>query len=44
MSWREVFGVRVYHCVHRSHHPAVYENLYTGERVSDDDLEAHPGE
>ena len=38
MAYQEVFGIRRYQCVHRSHHRAVYVRLSTGERVTDDDL------
>lgn len=31
MSTLEVFGVRIYQCAYRSHHPLVFENLQTGE-------------
>jgi hypothetical protein len=41
MNYREVFGIRIYTCDHRSHHPEIFENLYTGERVSDETLEWH---
>lgn len=39
MSYQEVFGIRVYHCVHRRHHAVVYRNLYTGELVREDELQ-----
>lgn len=44
MDWQEVFGVRRYQCRHRSHHPAIYVNLNTGERVSDEGLPYLGGE
>lgn len=31
MSTLEVFGVRLYQCVYRSHHPLIFRNLNTGE-------------
>jgi hypothetical protein len=31
MSTLEVFGVRLYRCMHRGHHPLVFRNLSTGE-------------
>jgi hypothetical protein len=43
MSYQEVFGIRRYQCVYRSHHPAVWVRLDTGERITDDDLPVvHP--
>ena len=38
MAYQEVFGIRRYQCWYRSHHPAVWVNLNTGERVTDDGL------
>lgn len=31
MFTMEVFGVRLYQCPHRSHHPLIFRNLNTGE-------------
>jgi hypothetical protein len=39
MLWREVFGIRIYTCTHRSHHPEVFVNLNTGERRTEEELE-----
>jgi hypothetical protein len=44
MDHQEVFGVRRYECRHRSYHPAIYVNLNTGERVSDENLPYLGGE
>jgi hypothetical protein len=41
MNYREVFGIRLWTCDHRSHHPMIIENLYTGQTVSDEELEWH---
>ena len=41
MNYREVFGIRLWTCDHRSHHPMLIENLYTGVVVSDETLEWH---
>lgn len=38
MIYQEFFGVRRYQCDHRAHHPAIYVNQNTGERVTDEDL------
>ena len=38
MNYQEVFGIRRYQCRHRSHHPAIYVNLNTGERIDEEDL------
>lgn len=43
MNWREVFGIRIYTCDHRSHHPEIYVNLYTGQEISDEHMEWHDG-
>jgi hypothetical protein len=43
MNYHEVFGIRIYVCAHRSHHPVLYLNLNTGECVSDEELEWHEG-
>lgn len=39
MSYKEVFGIRIYSCEYRGHHDQIFENLYTGEQVSEKDLE-----
>lgn len=48
MAYQEVFGIRVWWCAYRSHHARLYENLRTGEVVSDDTLkvmaQAIPGD
>lgn len=44
MDYQEVFGIRRYQCRHRGHHPAIYVNLNTGERVSGEDLRWLGGE
>lgn len=31
----DVFGVRLYRCMHRGHHPLVIANLNTGEEVTE---------
>jgi hypothetical protein len=41
MRYQEVFGIRVWYCAHRSYHEVIFENLYTGQRVGDDELEMH---
>ena len=38
MTYHEVFGVRVWMCSYRNH-PRIYENLYTGEKVEETELE-----
>lgn len=38
MIYQEFFGIRRYQCEHRSHHPVIYVNQNTGERVCDEDL------
>lgn len=38
MVYLDVFGIRIYHCTYRGHHPAVYLNLSTGERVPEEAL------
>jgi hypothetical protein len=38
MQYAEVYGIRVYMCLYRSHHPVIYRNLVTGEQVSDEQL------
>lgn len=40
MSYQEVFGIRIYHCIMR-HHTVFYENLQTGEIKSDEQLMTH---
>lgn len=39
MAYHEVFGIRVWTCFYRGHHARIYENLYTGQKISEDDLE-----
>lgn len=41
MNYREVFGIRIWTCDHRAHHPEIFENLYTGQTVIDTELEWH---
>lgn len=36
MKYQDIFNVRRYQCTHRSHHPAIYINLVTGERLADE--------
>lgn len=36
MRYQDIFNVRRYECDHRSHHPVVYVNLATGERIADE--------
>jgi hypothetical protein len=31
MNTLEIFGIRIYQCYHRSHHPMIFHNLNTGE-------------
>lgn len=33
MSILDVFGVRLYRCMYRSHHPLIFRNLSTGEEL-----------
>lgn len=35
MGTLEVFGVRLYRCMYRSHHPLVFRNLATGEELTE---------
>jgi hypothetical protein len=35
MSTLDVFGVRLYRCMHRSHHPLIFRNLNTGEELTE---------
>jgi hypothetical protein len=44
MNYQEVFGIRRYECRHRAHHPAIYVNLNTGQRASDEELPYLAGE
>lgn len=44
MNYQEFFGIRRYECDHRSHHPAIYVNLYTGMQIRSEDLEYHEQE
>ena len=36
MKYQDIWNVRRYQCDHRSHHPVVYVNLATGERITDE--------
>jgi hypothetical protein len=31
MNTLDIFGIRIYQCMHRSHHPMIFRNLNTGE-------------
>jgi len=31
MNTLEIFGIRIYQCHHRSHHPMIFQNMNTGE-------------
>lgn len=35
MNTLDVFGVRLYQCSHRSHHPVIFRNLSTGEELAE---------
>jgi hypothetical protein len=35
MSTLDVFGIRLFRCMHRGHHPLVIANLSTGEEVAE---------
>lgn len=35
MSTLDVFGVRLYRCMHRGHHPLIFRNLNTGEELTE---------
>jgi hypothetical protein len=35
MSTLDIFGVRLYRCMHRGHHPLVFRNLNTGEELTE---------
>jgi hypothetical protein len=35
MSTLDVFGVRLYQCSYRSHHPLIFRNLATGEELTE---------
>lgn len=35
MSTLDVFGVRLYRCMYRGHHPLVFRNLNTGEELAE---------
>ena len=37
MKYQDIFNIRRYQCQHRSHHPAIYINQATGERLADED-------
>ena len=39
MNYQEVFGIRIYACSYRSHHPSVYVNLNTGQMKTDEEIE-----
>lgn len=39
MGWAEVFGIRVYRCAYRAHHPLIFVNLSTGEQITDEKLD-----
>jgi hypothetical protein len=34
----DVFGVRVFRCTHRPHHPVFFRQLATGRQVGEEDL------
>lgn len=36
MKYQDIFSIRRYECPHRSYHPAVYVNLATGDRITDE--------
>jgi hypothetical protein len=38
MTFQDVFGIRVWHCSYRLHHPVLYENPCTGEVIADHSL------
>lgn len=38
MYYAEVFGIRIYKCMYRSHHPMVFVRQSDGEAISEDDL------
>lgn len=38
MVWNEAFGIRRYHCQYRYHHPALWVNQNTGERVWENEM------
>lgn len=35
MNTLDVFGVRLYQCSYRSHHPVIFRNLNTGEELTE---------
>lgn len=35
MSTLDVFGIRLYQCMYRGHHPLVFRNLSTGEELTE---------
>ena len=37
MQTLDVFGIRLFRCMHRGHHPLVFRNLSTGEEVTEED-------
>jgi hypothetical protein len=39
MSTLEVFGVRLYRCSYRAGHPLIFENLYTGQKIEETEVE-----
>ena len=36
MIYQDIFSIRRYVCVNRSHHPVIYVNLITGETLVDE--------
>lgn len=35
MNTLEVFGIRIYSCSYRGHHPMIFQNLSTGEELTE---------
>ncbi len=35
MNTLEIFGIRIYRCMYRSHHPMIFQNLNTGEEFTE---------
>lgn len=35
MSTLDVFGIRLFRCAHRPHHPVIFRNLATGEELTE---------
>lgn len=35
MSTLDVFGIRLYRCSYRPHHPVIFRNLNTGEELTE---------